>query len=93
MNDILLLVLTWIPVIAESGLAVVLVKYIAKKLEKHFSTPEKLLGEIKELRASNGALNKQIAMVIEENRKLQRQNHKLLMKEKGIVDYEENEKN
>jgi regulator of replication initiation timing len=89
MNDILLLVATWIPVVVESGLFVWLIKFIDKKIKNHFSTPNKLVNEIKDLRASNGALNKQIAMVIEENRKLQRLNQKLLMKEKGFLNYDE----
>ena len=89
MNEVLLLVATWIPVVVESGLFVWLIKFIDKKIKNHFSTPTKLVNEIKDLRASNGALNKQIAMVIEENRKLQRLNQKLLMKEKGFLNYDE----
>ena len=94
MNEILLLVLAWLPVVAESGLFVALIKFLAKKMKEHFTMPEKIVNETKELKGSVGALNKQIAMLIEENRKLLRQNENLVMKLRGFKNYGENvEKN
>lgn len=89
MNEVVLIIVSWLPVLVESGFFVVIVKFLDKQLKNHFSTPEKLIKEIKDLKASNAALNKQVALVIEENHKIQRENHRLMMKEKGFRDYDE----
>lgn len=93
MNETLLLVLAWLPAVAESGLFIFVAKFFKKQLDKHFSLPNQIVNEIKELRASNAALNSQVAVVIEENRKLQRINEKLSSQLKGFKDYEEVSKN
>lgn len=89
MNETLLLILTWLPVVAESGLFVALIKVLAKKMKEHFSMPEKIAKEVKELRSSTAALNSQCATLIEENRKLLKQNEKLYLQLKGIKNYDE----
>ena len=89
MNETLLLVLTWIPVVVESSLFVALIKVLAKKIKEHFSMPEKLVKETKSVNGNVGALNKQVAMLIEENRKLLKQNENLIMQLKGFKEYGE----
>lgn len=89
MNEVVLIIVSWLPVLVESGFFVFIVKYFGKQLKNHFSTPEKLIKELKDLKSSNAAINKQLALVIEENHKIQRENHKLIMKEKGFRDYDE----
>ena len=92
MNETLLLILTYLPLVAESGLFVVIAKFLAKQLKEHFSTPEKMIKETKDLKGSVAALNSQVAVLIEENRKLLRQNEKLTMQLKGFKDYGEDVK-
>ena len=89
MNETLLLVLNWLPVLVESGIFVFLVKFLAKKLKDHFSTPERLKKEIEKLNSSIAALNKQVSIIIEDNHRLERENHRLMMKSKGFKDYDE----
>ena len=89
MNEVLLIVLTWLPVVAESGLFVIVAKFLAKKMKDHFSTPENMLKEVKDAKASIGALHREIADLIAENRKLIRLNEQLTMKLKGFKDYDE----
>lgn len=92
MNDTLLLVLTWLPVVAESGLLVFAAKFLAKKIKDHFSIPEKSLQETKELKAEMKKLNSYNAKLAEENEKLQSQLNNLTMQLKGHLNYGEDVK-
>ena len=89
MNETLLLILAWLPVVAESGFFAIFARFLAKKMKEHFSIPEKIAKEVKELRSSTAALNSQCATLIEENRKFLRQNEKLSLQLKGIKNYDE----
>ena len=84
MNEIVLLVLTWLPVVAESGLFAVIAKFIAKKMKDHFSIPEKIVKENSELRAEVGRLNKRINEEVEEIRKLREELNRFSLQIKGI---------
>ena len=84
MNEILLLVLTWLPVVAESGLFVVIAKFVARKLKEHFSIPEKIIKENSELRGEVGKLNKRLSDELEETKKLKEDLERLTLQLKGI---------
>ena len=84
MNDILLLVLTWLPVVAESGLFVVIAKFVAKKTKDHFSIPEKIVKENSELRGEVGKLNKRLNEEVEEVKKLREELNRFSLQLRGI---------
>ena len=84
MNEIVLLVLTWFPVIANSGLFVVIAQFIAKKLKDHFSIPEKIVKENSELRGEVGRLSKRLNEQVEEIRKLREELNRFLLQIRGI---------
>ena len=84
MNDILLLVLTWLPVVAESGLFVVIAKFVAKKTKDHFSIPEKIVKENSELRGEVGKLNKRLNEEVEEVKKLREEPNRFSLQLRGI---------
>lgn len=84
MNETLLLVLTWLPVVVESGLFVALAKFYAKRLKEHFLLPEKIVKENSELRGEVGKLNKRLSEEIEESKKLKEELEKFSLQLKGI---------
>ena len=84
MNETLLLVLTWLPVVAESGLFVAVARFLAKRLKEHFSLPEKIVKENSELRGEVGKLNKRLSEEIEESKKLKEELEKFSLQLKGI---------
>ena len=84
MNEIVLLVLTWLPVIAESGLFVFIVKFMAKQLKEHFSLPKRFADENKELRCEVARVNKKLISLSEENIELKEEIHKLILELRGI---------
>lgn len=92
MNETLLLILTWLPVVAESGLLVFAAKFLAKKIKDHFSIPEKQLQEAKQLKSEMRQLNSYNAKLAEDNQKLQTQIHNLTMQLKGFINYGEDVK-
>lgn len=92
MNQVVLLVLTWLPVVAQTGLFAFIAKFISKKMKEHFDTPERTNKEIKELRSELGKLNKNNCDLIEYTKKLLEDNKNLKMQFKGIKNYGENVK-
>ena len=92
MNQIVTLVLTWLPLLFESGLLIYIIRFIAKELKKHFSIPEKLVTEIKDLKLEIRNVNNNNAKISEENKKLQDQVYRLTMQLKGINVYGEKER-
>ena len=84
MNETLLLVLTWIPIVAESGLFIAIAKFIAKKLKDHFSVPEEMVKENKELRGEVAKLNKRISEEVESNRQMREKLENFSLQLKGI---------
>ena len=93
MNEVLLIVLTWLPVVAESGLLVILAKVFKKLLKEHFSIPEKIVKENKELRGDIVNLNKGLMNLSEENRALKEEIRKLILEMRGIKSHESIKKN
>ena len=84
MNETLLLVLTWLPVVAESGLFVAVARFLAKRLKEHFALPEKIVKENSQLRSEVSNLNKRLTEELEETRKLKEQLERFSLQLKGI---------
>lgn len=93
MNEILLLVLTWLPVGAESALLIFVVRFISKKIKEHFSIPTELLSEIKKQREESVKLNNKLAVLSDENGELKKELYKLRLESKGIKVNESIKKN
>ena len=84
MNETLLLVLTWLPVLAESGLFVVIAKFFAKKLKEHFSIPAEMVKENKELKSEVSKLYKRLSDEIEESKKMREELERFSIQLKGL---------
>lgn len=93
MNEILLLVLTWLPLLAESGLLVFVIRYIAKQLSKHFSIPHKIVEENKALKSELAASNKKLSNLEEKVSILIEETHNNTLQMKGIKVNESIKKN
>ena len=93
MNQTLLLVLAWLPVVAESGLFIAVAKFLASKLKEHFSTPKKLTEEIKEVKSQLVANNKNNIALQQENELLREELHKCILEMRGIKANESIKKN
>lgn len=93
MNEILLLVLTWLPVLAESGLFVIVGKFLSKQLKEHFSLPKRIVEESKELKREISSLNQKLASLAGENAGLKEEIHKLILEMRGIKANESVKKN
>ena len=93
MNDIVLLILTWLPVGTESVLLIFVVRFIAKKIKEHFSIPTELLSEIKKQREESVKLNNKLAILSDENGELRKELYRLRLESKGIKVNESVKKN
>ena len=93
MSEIVLIILTWLPVVAESGLFVLIVKFISRQLKEHFSLPKRVVDESKALRSELAATNKKLLSLSEENIELKEEVHKLILELRGIKANESIKKN
>ena len=84
MNETLLLVLTWLPVLAESGLFIAVAKFLSKKLKDHFSVPTEMVKENKELRGEVAKLNKRLSEEIEAGKELREEYERFSIQLKGL---------
>ena len=92
-STIVLLILTWLPVIAESGLFAVVGVFIEKTLKEHFSIPNKLTKEIKEQKNQIAELNRQIRLLLDDNANLRTEIYKNTLEMRGIRSNESIKKN
>lgn len=93
MNEKLLLVLSWLPVLAESGLFAVIARFIAKQLKEHFSLPKENVEENKKLKNEIARLNTRVTSLSEENVNLRQEIHNLILELRGIKANESIKKN
>lgn len=92
MKEIILIIVSWIPVPVISLLLAVAAKYIGKKIKDNVELPEKNLDELKALKSEMRQLNSHNAKLSEENQQLQTQIHNLTMQLKGFINYGEDVK-
>ena len=92
MKEIILIIVSWIPVPVISLLLAAAAKYIGKKIKDNVKLPEKNLDELKALKAEMKKLNSYNAKLVEENENLQSQLSNLAMQLKGHLNYGEDVK-
>lgn len=93
MSEIVLIILTWLPVVAESGLFVLVVKFLAKQLKEHFSLPKRIVEESRELKREISSLNQKLAYLAGENSGLKEEIKNLILEMRGIKANESIKKN
>lgn len=85
MNNIVLLILNYLPPVASLGGLVVVGKVFLKKLSDKVKVPDKLLEEIKEVKSVNYKLNKQNEELLSKLDKVIEENEELKLRAKGIM--------
>lgn len=89
MNDIVILILTWLPLIPESALLVFAIKFISKKIKEHESLPDKVLSEVKKANHENAILCKDNQEIKEMLVKALKDNEELKLRIKGVLPHGE----
>lgn len=89
MNGTVLLILSCLPLVAETGFFVVIAKFFAKKLKDHFSIPGKIVDELKDVKSEIRKLNSRNYDLSKENKELTQKVENLTMQLKGFRDYGE----
>lgn len=92
MNDIILLILSWLPLIPETALGIVLVVAIKKALKDHFTLPfkllevnEKLSKENNDLKKDNADLKKDLIIIKEMLTSVSEDVDRIELKQKGFA--------
>ena len=89
MNEILFLILAWLPIPVEATFLVIIFKILIKKVSDSVSVPEKQLKATKELDAKIGYLSREITHLAEVNENLHKDNIALKMQLRGHKHYGE----
>lgn len=89
MNEILFLILAWLPIPVEATFLVIIFKILIKKVSDSVSVPEKQLKATKELDAKIGYLSREITHLVEINESLHKDNIALKMQLRGHKHYGE----
>lgn len=89
MNEILLLILTWVPIPAELVFMIFIFVGIKKRVNNAVSTPEKQLEKLGQLEKKIGFLASQLMKSNEENEQLHKDNVSLKMELRGHNRYGE----
>ena len=85
MNEILLLILTWLPIPVEVAGFIVVLKVMLKEIVKKLEIPDKLVKVTDNMRKEMYELNKANAEIIALNKKLLEDNEQLKLQLKGVI--------
>lgn len=85
MNQVVLLILTWLPAVISSVVLPVSAKFIVSGIKKALEKPEKQEKELKDLRSDLGRLNKCNNELADLCKKLLEDNESLKLQIKGVI--------
>lgn len=89
MNEILFLILAWLPIPVEATFLIILFKMVIKKVGESVSLPEKQLKATKRLEEQGASLFREITQLKEINEQLHKDNVELKMQLRGFKRYGE----
>lgn len=89
MNEILFLILAWLPIPVEATFLIILFKMVIKKIGESVSLPEKQLKTTQKLEGQVASLSRSISELVEINEQLHKDNVELKMQLRGFKRYGE----
>ena len=88
MNNILVLILSWLPVPIEFAGIVLACKFLSKKVKETVSEPSKAIKASEKVSQELSALNAKLKECLDLNCKLLSENEQLRRERKGLTKYE-----